>query len=608
MSYHNTSSSSTGAYTTTSQSTTNAQGQLAPTGYHYMPDGSLMSNVEHANLYGEKFISGINLNVNDILVSGETRTFTYSGQSGATCSLEVYYFTGTNTLPYYYNFGTKEWVQVKDLGTKKNNISPLEQVEVIFEKMGSHAIRTYTFNVIAEGGTKHVDYVESRNINNKIVINDSLGSNSNLLQKIIYQDVEKTINLSCIAPSLTNNFTDNTVSDLSGGASNRILTTVAEASSLINVGDKITGTGAADADHVLVTKINPDGDDPNEIEINQLSSAGSGVTMTYTPVFNGIRPNGTVSTVGRAVLKASSGNSSEIPFEITILGPSTRTMEVLTTPTVDHLCVYVSRTFGAEPNFAGDEDITDNTHFLWPMVNIAGLQGGMVLDPEKSNAGGAEGANTSNGLNRAVIAPYETSEVTHVITDDLYEKNSVAKVLIKAVDEQANPITGIDRNGFVTAQAGNICFSKQQAAALGGDSPRIFGHGQEQIRSLTRGMSVGLSDVKIVATEITTTTTADVHNSVTIPVAETGNISSAQTMSGVGTTPSVADPTVLIKSTKSGAGNLTVSSAQTLENGQTLSFSNGTNSLKLTGTLRVFNMGITDVDLYFDLEKFIAIT
>ena len=38
MSYHNTS---------TSQSTTNAQGQIAPAGYHYMPDGSLMEGDIH---------------------------------------------------------------------------------------------------------------------------------------------------------------------------------------------------------------------------------------------------------------------------------------------------------------------------------------------------------------------------------------------------------------------------------------------------------------------------------------------------------------------------------------------------------------------------------
>ena len=38
MSYHNTS------YSTYTQSNTNAQGQTAPTGFHYMPDGTLMAD------------------------------------------------------------------------------------------------------------------------------------------------------------------------------------------------------------------------------------------------------------------------------------------------------------------------------------------------------------------------------------------------------------------------------------------------------------------------------------------------------------------------------------------------------------------------------------
>jgi len=53
MSYHNTSS--------TTQSTTNTQGQKAPAGYHYMPDGSLMLDAEHTKLYGGKTIKSFNL-------------------------------------------------------------------------------------------------------------------------------------------------------------------------------------------------------------------------------------------------------------------------------------------------------------------------------------------------------------------------------------------------------------------------------------------------------------------------------------------------------------------------------------------------------------------
>ena len=47
MPYHNIPSSAR-------QSTTNAQGETAPPGYHYMPDGTLMSDVEHAKLYNKK--------------------------------------------------------------------------------------------------------------------------------------------------------------------------------------------------------------------------------------------------------------------------------------------------------------------------------------------------------------------------------------------------------------------------------------------------------------------------------------------------------------------------------------------------------------------------
>jgi len=46
MSYHNNNIPGN------SQSKRNAQGQTAPRGYHYMPDGTLMSDAEHARLYG----------------------------------------------------------------------------------------------------------------------------------------------------------------------------------------------------------------------------------------------------------------------------------------------------------------------------------------------------------------------------------------------------------------------------------------------------------------------------------------------------------------------------------------------------------------------------
>ena len=75
MSYHNIVSTSTTS-TSTMRSATNAQGQTAPAGYHYMPDGSLMLDTEHAMLYGSKVIKGFALDTSDIKATGEKRRFT----------------------------------------------------------------------------------------------------------------------------------------------------------------------------------------------------------------------------------------------------------------------------------------------------------------------------------------------------------------------------------------------------------------------------------------------------------------------------------------------------------------------------------------------------
>ena len=85
MSYHYGSSSSSSSSTTppsARQSTVNAQGLIAPDGYHYMPDGTLMSDIEHARMYGGSgTIESFNLDTTNIKASGEKRRFTITGTS-----------------------------------------------------------------------------------------------------------------------------------------------------------------------------------------------------------------------------------------------------------------------------------------------------------------------------------------------------------------------------------------------------------------------------------------------------------------------------------------------------------------------------------------------
>ena len=109
----------------------------------------------------------------------------------------------------------------------------------------------------------------------------------------------------------------------------------------------------------------------------------------------------------------------------------------------------------------------------------------------------------------------------------------------------------------------------------------------------------------ITPTQISTTTTSAVSASANIPLTEVGNISSAQTLRGIGINPSVAAPTVTSKPATSGGATIIASAAQTLEDGITLFFDGASNVVTITGTINIENMALSDTTLYFDVERFL---
>ena len=87
-------------------------GVIAPKGFHYMPNGKLMSDADHIAMHGyiEKKITNFNIDTKDINYLGETRSFSVSGDKGAVFSLEIY---DDATAPNYYNFSTNTWSTTK---------------------------------------------------------------------------------------------------------------------------------------------------------------------------------------------------------------------------------------------------------------------------------------------------------------------------------------------------------------------------------------------------------------------------------------------------------------------------------------------------------------
>ena len=649
-------------------------GIKAPAGFHYMPNGRLMSDADHIAVHGyiEKKIKNIIIDDKDINYLGETKTFTITGDEGAIFSLEIYDdAAGSPTLaPSYYNFKTRTWstsksglhnielkgnytfqvvfpkIEFTDATCDYNNDPTIAHdddngkivagmtvtgtgipdgatvssvtSDTAFELSASTTggavtngtltfagIKKYTIDLLAKTAqnikTSHIQLSEVRNPDDTVNINKSTGSNSDLLRKIIYQDVKKTLTLSCIAPSQYTASTD-TINGVTTG-NKIIIDGDATDQNVVRVGDKITTTGIASSVHMLVTAINPDNDNTHEIEMTTTDTTTDGAAVTFTPPFNGMTPHGTDSTSGAATFSLSSAGSIQVPFTITCTALSGRAFSVIRTPNVNDLCAYTTTTFGSSALAISGEDTTSSTYYRWPVSNITGLFDGMVLDPARAGSG-------VNTTTPATISRYLANTTKTEIEERKYyndiKTTTIKDVEVLGVDPYGNSVTTIDRNGIPTAQAGNITFNKQQADALKDDSTvRLFAYGPNGIKKLT-GIDVSLSNVVITPTQVSTTTTAAVINSTSIPLTEIGSINSNHTIRGIGISPTKATATVSSKPGISGAGTITSNVSQTLESGVTLYFDGASPSISITGTLNISGMAINDTALYFDVEKFLT--
>jgi len=585
-------------------------GVEAPDGFHYMPNGKLMSDADHIAVHGyvEKQINGVTMDYSDISSKGGTKTITVVGDRGFVFSVEIY----EGDMVSYYNFKTKTWTSNDYKHSMIQSVGGSTTLNVVFPSQAS--LKTFTVNVYAETAenikTTHKPLVEVRNADGSVNLNKSTGSNSYCVKKVLYQDVVKNLYLSALAPELYNTSSSSVDGEVS--SSNRIVIDGSAINpKIVRVGDKITCTGIAASVHSLVTVINPDSDNTNEFQTSVADSVSDGTPILFTPPFNGMTPHYTESTTGRAALEIESLSSSSFPFSITLTSTSGRAFVLKRKPTAEDLCFVKLVTFGSSALAIEGEDTSSSTFYRWPVDNIAGLVSGMFLDPSRS----LTGVNTTAP---AFITSYNTTKTFQRINNDNryytdFEDYTVPDVSVNGIDAYNNPITAIDRNGRVTAQAGNIVFNVKQADALKSDSNvKLVAQGAKAIESST-GMSVNLSNVTVTGSTQETdallstsaTTTSAVSSSTTIPVNEVSRVVAGATLRGIGIR-GTTKPIVVSKSVASGAGNIIASSAVTLEDGATVNFDGASNVITIEGTINIKNMPIVDTTLYFNVERFLT--
>jgi len=581
MSYHNTTPAAA------RQSTTNTQSQAAPAGYHYMPDGSLMADIDHASLYGSKIIKSFSLDTSNIKAAGERRRFTVLGDKGATFSLEIR--EGVN----YYNFDTGlfQTAQTKLANTTIGTNS--YRGSISFPKVAAGA--QYDIYLFTENGTKHAEYNEVRLPDNRIDINSTTGSNSNLIQKVIYQTLDVTLTLQGFSPNAT-------ITAI--GSDSQVITTSRNASVGIIPFSFIVTTGTSNT--LAITKQPVNSDIMAFLTLTPLLPIDIEGENIYPAVTSADKVvNGIVE--GGATNVTMDDNVGTFPNNLWAVGDritgnaalDARGADVVTITAINVGSNAKIFTMSEAIDIADDETLSfsNRRNYRWSLNNIHGLTAGM-RQLKGSFFGG--------------VAPtIKEYLVQTTVNEGQADEYKVDNVRIPALDTLGVlPVT--TRNGTTkvetTVQTGNVTFSEQALALFSsGSNAKIHSYGESEINRLT-GYDVEFTDLKVVLTPVTTTTTAAPDNNTSVVITNRIGISdNISTVSGIGIDSSVANPTVASGAgSVTGAGTIVLSAAQTLESGITLTFSGAGSVATITGNIKVNKAGNENVILRFDLEKFLT--
>jgi len=599
-----------------------------------------------------KIINNFNLDLSSLPATIESRSFSIIGDSGAGFILEI-----KNEDNYYYNFTTQLFqAAVTKLEGEIGNV-PFKGT-IKFPAVGDDD--QYDIFLYAAPGTKHAVYNEVRFGDGSIDINSSTGSNSLLMQKVIYQYTALTLTLSTYNPTAAftiSSLVNDTLEIYPGKSSGKIPFTISCSSAsgasfkIINqptsndVLSFVTPTVGSDPETLPGENIYPTattaftGDD-----INGAVTSGSVVRMDNTDLSAVIKVgdkittavttdtvDGAVSSSNRIVMDNNVATKMAVGDQVTGTGISDTSLVTVThlNPDTDDAkelqvseavsisdgvtltfsskinrdltTVTVVETSGVATDFTMSRAVQFRDNAPLTFYNQKNYQ--WPLDSINKITNGmivVPGTNVTAGTAVSVYSDAMT------ILDGTSEERVIIKNQAPALNTKAQKPTVV--KGLVTVQPGNIIFNYQQVKALGGDALKIGGYGTSKILDI-HGYEVKFSDLAIALTPITTTTTAASSASTSVVVAaRDGILNGTSTVSGIGINPAIADPIVNSGASAAGAGTIVLSAAQTLESGITLTFPGAGKVATITGNIEVIKAGAADATLRFDVEKLLTST
>jgi len=598
-----------------------------------------------------KLIKDFVLDLSALPATSEVRGFTISGDNGAKFKLDI----KDNTTGYYYNFVTNVFQATQ--ASLQETVNGNEYNGSITFPAVTGGDDVYDIFLYAIPGTVHDDYVEARFGDGSLDINSSKGSNSLMMQKVIYQYAALTLTLQSysIGNTVGGTFGTDTIS-INTGKPN-----VKTAFSLTHT------AGATAAYRVLKQPISNDvisfvepvaGSAP-------INLPGENIYPTASPAFTGDDINGRVI------------NGAIIDTDATDISTNIKIGDKITTPvTTDTVncsdcssATAIIMSAAVATKMAIGDRVTGNAVLDATEVTVTALNVGSDANTFSLSSAVAIADETtltfSSKINRSlttVINPFPSDASAFTISQDIQfrdnapltffrqmnyqwpidnfahvlketmivlpHENGTADTSIRTyqqtvtvfpnsrhqqviVKEHVEPVRTLGikpviTKGNITTQAGAVVFNEQQVLALGGDTLKIGGYGESEILRVY-GWEVKFTDLAIALTAPTTTTREATSANAAIDVnSREGVINSVSRVGGIGINSALQNPLITAGGGATSTGDWTMDAVQTLENGTTLTIENTGRIATITGNIQIVKAGTASQTLRFDINKLLS--
>ena len=290
---------------------------------------------------------------------------------------------------------------------------------------------------------------------------------------------------------------------------------------------------------------------------------------------------------------ANSGTYNTLPSNVTATGVSSSVVNAIPSQVTKNISFAVSLSSSqfviARQPIADDFEFTTTTTTVSSSDSTGETLAIEVADISKLSVRMAVTGTgiASNSLVREIIPGYKDYNKS----SDLEDVYVIPK--IKSTDTEGKEIIS-------DSPGGTIIISN--ASTWNSGVTLTFTSGIRDIEDFN-GTVLEVSNLALTIDPVVTTTDSAVSSSTTIPITSTNGIKAAEgvIMSGIGVT-----GTPHVDAVSAGV-NITASSAQTIENGQTVTFTGSSRNATITADIKVLQYGIDDLTLTLALDNILTV-